>query len=124
MKKTLIIASLVLLASASVVPALATQFDPVAPEDLNQFSGVPVLGRANANLGVVSAVDPIAGIVGIAGRHGEFAYVSTSMLGRDGARLHAPTMTTGDIKLASDANLRHPGATLVRPNVIINEPER
>jgi len=122
MKKTLIIASFVLLSSASVLPALATQLDPVAPEDLSRFAGLSIRGFANANLGTVSQVDTNTGIIGIAGRYGEFAFVSTSMLARDGNRLHAPTMTVGDLKMASDANLSRPGATLVRPNVIINEP--
>ena len=120
--KPIIVASLLLLSSAAAAPVWATQLDPVAPQDLSEFQGLPIRGFANVDLGTVSRVDTRTGTIGIAGKYGEFALLSASMLGRDGKRLHAPTVTVGDLKFASDANLARPGATLVRPKVLIIEP--
>ena len=120
--KTVILASFLLVSSAVSAPLWATQLDPVAAEHLSQFQGQPIRGFANVDLGTVSRIDMHTGRIGIAGKHGEFALLSTSMLGRDGKTLHAPTVTVGDLKVASDANLARPGSTLVRPNVLIIEP--
>jgi hypothetical protein len=120
--KTVILASFLLVSSAVTAPLWATQLAPVAAEDLSEFAGLPVRGLANVDLGTVSRVDTRTGTIGIAGKYGEFALLSTSMLGRDGKRLHAPTVSVGDLKFASDANLSRPGATLVRPHVLVIEP--
>ena len=120
--RTIIVASFLLVSSAAAAPLWATQFDPVAPQDLSEFAGLPIRGFANVDLGTVSEVDTRTGTIAIAGKYGEYALVSSSMLGRVGKTLHAPTVTVGDLKVASDANLSRPGATLVRPHVIIIEP--
>jgi hypothetical protein len=115
------------LASVAITPALA---QPVAQErvvtvyttNLNAYIGRNLFGLANANLGVVSAVDPFAGVVGVTGTHGEYALISASMLTHDGLTLDAPTLSAGDIKAASDANLSRPGSVLASPHVIVVEP--
>jgi len=118
MGKPVLIASFLFLSLSAVTPAIAV-VEPIG--DLNGLQNSVVYGRAYADLGTVSQVDANAGVVGISGKHGEFAIVSMSLLGRDGKRLRAPTLTTGDIKFASDRNLTHPGSTLVAPQVIIRE---
>ena len=118
MGKPVLIASFLFLSLAAVTPAIAV-VEPIG--DLSELQNSVVYGSGYANLGTVTQIDAAAGVVGIAGRHGEFAIVSMSLLGREGKRLRAPTLTTGDIKLASDHQLTHPGATLVAPQVIIRE---
>jgi hypothetical protein len=120
--KTVMLALFLLVPSAVTAPLWATQLDPVAAEDLDQFQGQPIRGFANVDLGTVSRVDMRTGTIGIAGKYGEFALLSTSMLGRNGKTLHAPTVSVGDLKFASDVNLARPGATLVRPHVLVIEP--
>lgn len=71
--------------------------------DLNQFIGRNLFGRGHANLGVVSAADRYNGVIGVTGRHGEFALISGTLLTRDGLTLYAPALTAGDIKVASNA---------------------
>jgi len=123
MKRTMLIASLLLLSSAAAVPASAFEgLQPVAPQELNAFVGSNLFGQAHANLGVVSAVDPVAGVIGLTGRFGEYALISSSMLARNGLTLRAPELTAGDIKIASDTNLAHPGAMIATPHVIVIEP--
>jgi len=121
MGKPVLIASSLLLSLAVVAPAIAREMEPLSPVNLNELQNRVVFGRAYANLGTVTQVDPDAGVVGIAGRHGEFAIVSMSLLGWDGMRVFAPTLTVGDIKFASDIQLAQPRATLVAPQVIIRE---
>lgn len=90
--------------------------------DLNQFIGRNLFGWGHANLGVVSAADRDNGVIGLTGRFGEFALISGSLLTHDGATLYAPTLTAGDIKLASNAQLARPGTILTAPSVQIIEP--
>ncbi|MDE2475847.1 MAG: hypothetical protein KGO48_12420 [Alphaproteobacteria bacterium] len=123
------ICAFVLLGSAAVaMPSLAqdvVQQTTVVREvttDLNQFIGRNLFGWGHANLGVVSAADRHNGVIGVTGRHGEFALISGTLLTRDGVTLYAPTLTAGDIKVASEANLAHPGAVLGAPQVLIIEP--
>jgi hypothetical protein len=119
----MLIASLLLLSSVAAVPASAIEYlQPVAPQNLNAFIGRNLFGEGYANLGVVSAVDPYAGVIGLTGTHGEFALISSSMLARNGLTLRAPTLTAGDVKIASDANFAHPGAMIATPHIIIVEP--
>ena len=95
---------------------------PVEPQVLDQFIGWTVYGEARAPLGVVSKVDRKAGVIGLVGRHGEFALMHTSVLARNGMILHAPTVSVGDFVRASTANLLRPGSTLIFPHVIVEEP--
>ena len=104
-----------------VVPVVTQTAVPVVAINLNSFIGQTLFGVARAPLGTVTQVDPYAGVVAVAGRHGEFALISASMMLPDGPNLWAP-LTYGDIKVASDMNLRHPGATMTGPKVIIIEP--
>ena len=124
MTTRMVLAFVTFAASVVLVPAesqSATR-SPVLNQDLNQFIGRNLFGFANANLGVVSAANRNSGIVGIVGRHGEYARLSASLLARDGVVLYAPSLTAGDIKAASDANLSRPGTVLAAPHVIVIEP--
>jgi hypothetical protein len=122
MKKTMLLAPMALLFLAVAGQGYAGgSVGPVAAGDLHEFIGLPVYGRAYADLGTVSQVDTDAGVIGISGKYGEFAIVSTSMLAREGKRLRAPLLTVGDVKFASMMNLSQQGATLVAPQVIIRE---
>lgn len=123
------ICALVLLGSAAVAtPSLAqevvqqTTIVRTVNTDLNQFIGRNLFGVGHANLGVVSAADRYNGVIGLTGRHGEFALISGSLLTHDGVTLYAPTLTAGDIKVASNAQFAHPGTVLGAPNVLIIEP--
>lgn len=89
---------------------------------LDRYVGRTLFGLGKANLGVVNTADPYTGIITVSGRYGEYALISASMLTHDGLTLSAPTLTAGDIKVASDANLAHPGAILSSPHVIVVEP--
>lgn len=123
------ICALMLFGSAAVAtPCLAqevVQQTTVVREvttDLNQFIGRNLFGWGHANLGVVSAADRYAGVIGVTGRFGEFALISGTLLTHDGLTLYAPTLTAGDIKLASNAQFAGPGSVLGAPNVLIIEP--
>jgi hypothetical protein len=107
----------------SVTPAFAEHLlTRLGPENLSSVIGDTVLGAANANLGVVSRVDPATGTITVTGRHGEVAHISSSWAGRDGLFLRAPALTAGDIAMASNANLFNPGTILGTPRVIVVEP--
>lgn len=136
MNRTILIGTLLL--SALATPALAQnvvqQVTVVQPPteivreviikapDLNHYVGSTLFGWGEANLGVVSSANPITGVIGVTGRHGEFAMISSDMLTHDGWRLHAPTLTAGDIKVASEAQFANPAAILLAPHVIVVEP--
>jgi hypothetical protein len=107
----------------SATPAFAEHLlTRLGPDNLNSVVGDTVLGAANANIGVVSNVDPYTGTLTVTGRHGEVAHISSSWAGRDGLVVRAPALTAGDIKIASNANLSNPGTILGTPKVIIVEP--
>lgn len=127
MKTAVLIATAVLASAALATPILAQTIVrqtilTETPIDLNQFVGQNLFGAAHANLGSISQVDPNTGVIALTGRHGEYALITTSLVIPDGPNLRAPTLTQGDIKLASDMNLSHPGATMMSPNIIIVEP--
>jgi hypothetical protein len=125
MKITMLVAAAALASAALAAPVLAQPVERVTTvytADLNGFIGRNLFGMAHANLGVVSAADPYAGVVGITGPHGEYALISASMLVHDGVTLHAPTLSAGDIKVASEANFAHRGSVLAGPHVIVVEP--
>jgi hypothetical protein len=122
MKKHLLILSLSLLPAAAVPAAANELLAPVASENLDQFIGTNLFGRAYANLGVVSQADLNAGVIGLTGPYGEFALIHTSMLAQNGAALRAPSLTVGDIRHASVMNLQQPGATIINPTVTVKEP--
>ena len=120
-KTTLLASSLLLMIAGSAAQALPT-LQPVAGEDLDQYVGWTVFGEAHVPLGVVSQVDLNAGVIGVTGRHGEFALLHTSVLKRNGIELRAPTITFGEFAHASIVNLTKRGATLIYPHIIITEP--
>lgn len=90
--------------------------------DLNHFIGQDLYGLGHADLGVVSSVNPDTGVIGVTGKHGEFALISGTMLAHDGWTLYAPGLTAGDLKEASEAQWANPAAILVHPHVIVVEP--
>ena len=115
--------ALFMLFALAARPATAiAPLQPVEPQVLDQFIGWTVYGEARAPLGVVSKVDHKSGVIGLVGRHGEFALMHTSVLARNGMILHAPTVSVGDVARASTANLLRPGSTLIFPHVIVEEP--
>lgn len=123
------ICALVLIGSATVAtPSLAqevvqqTTIVRQVNTDLNQFIGRNLFGLGHANLGVVSSADRFNGIIGLTGRHGEFALISGTLLTNDGLTLFAPTLTAGDIRQASNAQYAHRGSVLTAPHVLIIEP--
>jgi hypothetical protein len=127
--RTALLASSLLLLIGNAAQALPTlqpgsdpSLQPVAGEDLDQYVGWTVFGAARAPLGVVSKVDLKAGVIGVVGRHGEFALMHTSVLKRNGIELRAPTITFGEFAQASIANLTRRGSTLIYPNIIVTEP--
>jgi hypothetical protein len=128
MKTRNLIATAVLASAVLATPTLAQEVVQQTvvvtgpTTDLDQFIGRNLFGVAHANLGVVSAANPYTGVIGVTGRHGEYALISGSMLTHDGMTLYAPTLTVGDIKLASEAQWAHPGAILAAPHVIVVEP--
>jgi hypothetical protein len=123
------ICAFVLLGSAAVAtPCLAqeivqqTTIIRQVNTDLNQFIGRNLFGFGHANLGVVSAADRDAGVVGVTGRFGEYAVISGTLLTHDGLTLYAPTLTAGDIKLTSEMHRANPRSMLTAPHVLIIEP--
>jgi hypothetical protein len=120
-RKTLLASSLLLSLAANGAHALP-QYQPVASEDLSRFVGKAVLGEALTPLGVVTAVDEQAGVVGVVGPHGEFALMHTSVLARNGLELRAATISIGELNVASKANSARRGSTLIAPHVTVNEP--
>jgi hypothetical protein len=120
-RTALLASSLLFLIAGNAAHALPT-LQPVAGEDLDQYVGWTVFGEARAPLGVVSKVDRKAGVIGVVGRHGEFALMHISVLKRNGIELRAPTITFGEFAQASIANLTRRGSTLIYPNIIITEP--
>ena len=127
MKTTTLIATAVLASAALTTPTVAQELVQQTivtevPINLNNFVGQNVFGAAHANLGTVSRVDPYRGVIALTGRYGEYALISMSLLIPNGLSLRAPTLSQGDIKYASDANLRHPGATMTAPHIIVVEP--
>jgi hypothetical protein len=116
-----LLASSLLLLAAGTAQALPT-LQPVTGEELNQYVGWTVFGEAHVPLGVVSKYDLKAGVIGVVGRHGEFALLHTSVLMRNGIELRAPTVTFGEFAQASIANLTQRGSTLIYPHVIVTEP--
>ena len=114
--------------SAISAPALAQEVarDAVVHEvvvpNLNAFVGSTLFGFGHANLGVVTTASSARGVIGVTGRHGEFALISVFLLTHDGLKLYAPTLTTYDIKVASDANFARLGTVLAAPHVIVVEP--
>jgi len=120
--RTMLLASSLLLALAGHAANALPTLQSVEPQDLGQFVGWTVVGQARAPLGVVSQVDRSSGIIGVTGRHGEFALLHTSVLARNGIELRAPTISAGDFNMASIANLTRRGSTLVYPRIIIEEP--
>jgi hypothetical protein len=88
-----------LLLTAGTVPAAADTL--VSSWELNRFIGSNLKGTAQSNLGIVSAANRDSGTVAVVGRHGELATVHTSMLTRAGMKLQAPTVSRGDIAMAS-----------------------
>ena len=95
----------IVVAGAAIVavaaPTHSSVRDHLLNQDLNQFIGRNVFGPAQANLGVVSAIDRNNGIIVIIGRHGEHARLSVSLLTWDGTILYASSLTAGDIKQVS-----------------------
>jgi hypothetical protein len=123
MKPQILTAIVVLAAGVMATPGFAQPFAAQpGPSGLNHVVGDTVLGTANAELGVVSAVAPHAGFITLIGRHGEVANISASLLRRDGFLLRAPSLTAADVKVASDANLTMPGVILTGPSVTVVEP--
>ena len=120
-RTALLASSLLLFIWGEAANALPT-LQSVAGKDLDQFAGFTVIGEARVPLGVVSKIDKKAGVIGVTGRHGEFALMHISVLGRYGFDLYAPTINAGDFKMASDANLTKRGSTLIYPHIIVNEP--
>lgn len=123
MRKHLLALPLLLLSAGAITPALAQRpiLQPVAREDLSRFVGTNLHGRAYANLGVVSAVDRRAGVIGLHGPYGEYALIHTSVLARNGLQLRAPTLSIGDVRRASDKNMARRGAVIINPTVEIEE---
>jgi hypothetical protein len=100
-KRTVFTSAIVLSLFASAALALAVDLQRIAPGDVNMFIGAEVHGAAQADLGVVSQVNPGLGLVAISGKHGEFAVVHVSLLRRDGPQIYAPTLNVGHIEQIS-----------------------
>lgn len=120
--RTLFVSLMLFSTAAAVTPASAVALEPVAARDLDHFIGFTITGQARAPLGVVSRVDPAAGVVQIVGSHGEVARLHVSALAHDGVILRAPTISVGDVKQASERNFSRPGTILVGPSVSVKEP--
>lgn len=123
------ICAAVLLGSAAIAtPSLAqeivqqTTIVHQVNTNLNRFIGRNLFGWGHANLGVVSAADADSGVIGLTGRFGEYALISGTLLTHNGLTLYAPTLTAGDVKVASEAQRAHPGTVLTAPSVQIIEP--
>ena len=116
MKKTTLILPLLLL-TAGTVPAAAER--PVSSWELNRFIGSNLHGKAYSNLGVVAAASRRSGTIALVGRHGEVATIHESLLVRDGMKLRAPSLNSGDIVRASNSGRSR--VPLVNPRIIIEE---
>ena len=127
MKTRMLFATAVLASAALATPTVAQEVVQQTPvtgitTNLDHFIGTNLFGVGHANLGVVSAADRDDSVIGVTGTYGEYALISGTLLTHDGMTLFAPTLTAGDIKVASEAQFAHPGAVLSTPNVIIIEP--
>jgi hypothetical protein len=116
MKKHTLILPLLLL-TAGTVPAVAET--PVSSWELNRFIGSNLKGRAMSDLGIVSAANRHSGTIALVGRHGEVATVHQSLLVRTGMKLHAPTLSRGDISRASNSGMSR--VPLTDPTITIEE---
>jgi hypothetical protein len=85
----------------AAAPAAAER--PVAAAELDGFVGTAMKGLANAPLGIVGAANTQAGTVAVVGRHGELATIHASLMVKDGMKLKAPALSTGDIVRVSSA---------------------
>jgi hypothetical protein len=126
MKMRTQLVSALLLSAAIAAPAWAYDLRRVDAQDLNHFIGMEVHGAAQADLGVVSEVDSNLGLVGLAGKHGEFAVLHTSLLRRNGLQMYAPTLTVGHIAEISSDHWAFSDTVAVAkpmtPSIIIDEP--
>jgi len=115
--KLCIIPALASLCAVWAAPASAAieLLSPVGPQDLSHFIGSTVFGEDRAPLGTVTAVDQNTGVIGVVGRHGQYAVLDESVLGRDGMNLRAPTVSLSEFNLASTTRLSLPGLTLTSP---------
>jgi hypothetical protein len=118
MKKLLI--PLLLATFVGAVPASAqgwrSPLTPVQSFELNKFVGTTLKGKAMQPLGIVAGVNRNTGMIGVVSRHGHVASIHNSLLFKNGARLRAPELTSGDVARAS--GMHRP---LVRPEIIIEE---
>jgi hypothetical protein len=119
--KLCIIPALASLCAAWAVPASAAieVLRPVASQDLAQFIGSTVFGTDRAPLGTVTAVNETTGVIGVIGRHGQYALLDQSMLGRNGMILRAPTVSLGEFNFASAMGTAQP---VIAPRIEIIEP--
>jgi hypothetical protein len=118
--------SLALLALTVATPASA-ELQSVAAQDLSRFVGLSVRGAANANLGVVTTVDTNLGLIGLAGKYGQFATLHISVLKRDGLQLVAPALNVAHISEISLHVWARPGLVAVArptmtPTITVEEP--
>jgi hypothetical protein len=122
--KFCIIPALATLCAVWAAPASAAieLLAPVASQDLGHFVGSTLFGAERAPLGTVTAVDQNTGTVGVVGKHGQYAVLDESVLGRDGMILHAPTVTLSQFNLASTVRLSVPGLTVTAPTIEVIEP--
>ena len=119
--KLCIIPALASLCAAWAVPASAAieVLRPVASQDLAQFIGSTVFGTDRAPLGTVTAVNENTGVIGVIGRHGQYALLDQSVLGRNGMVLRAPTVSLGEFNFASAMGTAQP---VIAPRIEIIEP--
>jgi hypothetical protein len=106
MRTHLLILPLLVLPAAA--PAMAETSVPtaetrVAPSALDRFVGTTMKGLADAPLGIVGAANTETGTVAVVGRHGEIATIHTSLMLKQGMKLKAPALGTGDIVRVSGA---------------------
>ena len=82
-----------------------------------------VHGAAYADLGVVSQADSNLGLIGLSGKHGEFAVLHTSLLRRDGLQMFAPSLNVGHIAEISSDHWASTDLVAVakRPTITIEE---
>ena len=113
--------SVALLAWAAVV-APATAQETLAPWQLNHFIGQNLFGLGHMNLGVIMSADPQTGVIGLAGRHGEYVLlVSSDLLLQEGLNLWTPNLTPSEIRIGSEETLAHAPRTVVVPEVRVIE---
>ena len=121
MKKSTMFLPLLLLSAAAAAPASAERvLMPVAAQDLNRFIGMEIHGAAHADLGVVSQADRRLGLIALAGKHGEFAVLHTSLLKRDGLQIYAPSLNVGHIAMISMDRMSRSGVVAVARTPEIN----